>query len=251
MPLWLSFVLGNPVKYSDPSGHRACDEDGCENGGTYDVPVKKLTVDDYIDRLKRWFGVNIDNSDGSWTLDKVKAVYSAVLDMTHALGGHFKDVFNGTTLKIVSGEQGTYGGWTSGMNIDFHGNVPIENVIHEFGHVFDNIFNGAPSFVLDHNTINDSKGNFVMGMNGDQYDRQSMLGYSPQCANSRTACSTEQHPRDLWTPNSGNNGSEEWADQFLNYVTGGFSNTLPGIARMDWTAGIVDALVLSNPMIGY
>ncbi len=159
----------------------------------------------------------------------------------------FKDVFNGTTLYFKEGPAGKYGGWASGKTISFHGNFPVENVIHEFGHVFDTVFYDLPSRVLEAITWRDENGVFVMGKENGQYNRQSLIGYSLQCASTSTACSTEQHPRDLSTANSGNNGGEEFADLFLNYVNGTFDNTAAGRARLNWTSNIINILLSSIP----
>jgi len=245
---WVSFVLYNPLRYVDPSGHKACDpnsDDDCKGGGKQEKDYK---IKDFKSILKNRFGINISDKYLKWTLKGLQTIYKAVVKINAALSGKFKDVFSGTTLYFKEGAAGKYGGWASGKTISFHGNFPIENAIHEFGHVFDTIFGDIPSKVLEGNTWRDENGTFVMGRENGQYNRQSRLGYSPQCISASTACSTEQHPRDLGTLNSGNNGGEEWADLFLNYVNGTFDTGSPaGRARLNITSGIIDILLSNLP----
>jgi hypothetical protein len=106
--------------------------------------------------------------------------------------------------------------WSIGSTID--GQYPVENLVHEFGHLIDNVlFGGEAGHVLERSTITDSEGEFVMGIGKDgKYDRQTGLGYFKSCGATALACQTEQHTR-AWEPD-GNTGPEEWADMFMNYV---------------------------------
>lgn len=92
-------------------------------------------------------------------------------------------------------------------------------------------------------TLNDENGEFVMGKQNFEYDRQFGLGYKNRCSSPSRACSSEQHPNDWGGEDSGNYAVEEWAELFMNFIMGGFADDPAGRARQSWTAGIINKLL--------
>jgi RHS repeat-associated protein len=70
-----SYVLNNPVKYSDPSGH--CRKD------TADDSDARKACEDYLYQLGR-YGIEIGGDLGEWTLEDVFLVLTAIKDMAAA-----------------------------------------------------------------------------------------------------------------------------------------------------------------------
>jgi RHS repeat-associated protein len=77
------FVLGNPLKYTDPSGHEICYEDG------YCIQ-KGATEDEIVSGWAAYYGVTFISEKGtSWTYRNKKAALTAVM----AVGSAFSNVF--------------------------------------------------------------------------------------------------------------------------------------------------------------
>jgi hypothetical protein len=143
-----SYVLGNPVRYSDPSGYKACEglNDCNESSKTL------ISKDDYFNMLLNEFGWGTDNNN-YWSYQEAKTIYEsayAILDYAN------KTVKNGNGLswmEILLGD--VYFTHQAYLGIQAH-MVPEGNnmhllpswiddpreakglLIHELGHVVDN-----------------------------------------------------------------------------------------------------------------
>jgi hypothetical protein len=142
------YARNNPLKYTDPSGHKACDGAGMD-GACDQSNIASTTLQMKVE-LKKSFGVKLK---GKWKDKEVEAAYQGVYAVGEKLatfGGSaesaFRRVFkNG--VNFTRGGEGagygctsvTFGGCTSSDNqINFWSmsNDMVKNVVHELGHAF-------------------------------------------------------------------------------------------------------------------
>lgn len=167
------YVLGNPVRYTDPSGRTTCDADGyCGYRPS-------------ADSVAASFGVKFENGSRTWTIREKLIALTAVVDVARSLGARagdtaintFHKVFNTSSVPMVflRGNKGSQftndgsgfdengkanycqigsGGCTVGYTryentgqqvnlIKFETLSPVflrarNNVVHELGHAFYN-----------------------------------------------------------------------------------------------------------------
>jgi len=227
-----SYVRYNPIRYTDPSGHRLCD-------GKKDCDVIVNS------RIKITYGITLT---GSWSADDKRNLLGALNNLNKELGG-IRQFTAGTTYSYTYNAT-NYGGWTTGGNIAFHGptgGVPYQNYYHEIAHAIDNQSGNYFTSTLNGHKVYASDGTYVMGGPDDEYQRNS-LGYAQASVNDPIGRSVDaqQHPGnapcsegDGWCA-SGNTSGEEWADLVANLAADNF-NTDPsdpgyfyGIARQNW-----------------
>jgi len=215
-PLSLSEIIGNSIGQSDINAMLGLD---C-------AQLSNTVGIDYVALLEGEYGLTILGNEIDTS--KAKTFYDAVVQMDNILKREvltgFNSIFRGSTLvlnkrtKDMIKNNYTYHGATNETTISFNGAPPKENIFHEFGHVFDNIFHDVPTTNLYYTEIYDSTGKFVMGGYYNGKHRQPYIGYLHPCNTTVFACSSEQHPKDMGkgTDDTGDSAIEEWGDLFLN-----------------------------------
>ena len=212
------YVLGNPLKYTDPTGHEICMDDGnCKKTVTPEMILAK-------------YGVKLENGSKTWTTKDKLAVLKGVGDVARHFGAKigdtavnaFRDIFNTSSTPMVFlmgntgsqfGNDGTGGNkycdiGSGGCNvgathykdtgqvinlIKFKSLSPVlfrarNNVVHELGHAFYNAI-GTP-------------------MLGNSFSRDALI--RNQTVGGKEVLEWEQHP--------GADGSELFADTFLAWT---------------------------------
>ena len=202
-----SYVANNPLRYTDPTGHRCAPEDDCQGGENVHTYLREPSY--WKVRIKREFGITMSDDGGkSWDLRNLTLVSSSLRNIDASLNGNLKSFVGGATFTLsehhpdADHPNSTYHGWTDGTNVTFFttGSQVIRqmNIYHEFGHVLnslpgrDNVFSNhldrldSPSFI-ENNYVN------------------------------RDALTNSA---DVFVQASSNAVTEQWADVFANYVAG-------------------------------
>lgn len=209
------YVHSNPINFNDPTGHKNCsiDDDAC----IHHTSVRNILIAKY--------GITVNGAKPKDMLTFLDAAKNqdAVL---HGI----KRAFGNITFNMTYDESGGYGGNylydKLNSTINFHGSyeglLPDENVIHEMGHMVAwELLDEDPHTDLDSHSYYTPDGEFVMGRQYGQYNRQPGLGYLNPCPAGVNGCSSEQHTI-YFNPggdNPGNSPDEEWADMYLSYST--------------------------------
>ncbi len=145
-----SYVKNSPVVYNDPSGHKPCDNEFCQN----DEQINKL----YYSRIakKRW-GWSVSHLLSS---KQMKLIYQTGNDLSRYIVGVTRSSGDGWIQKNLWNTEFKIGGFlqqklssfvgadysvTFGNTISFYsrfekGPDPKHHILHELGHVLDNNF---------------------------------------------------------------------------------------------------------------
>jgi RHS repeat-associated protein len=236
------YVSNNPIRYTDPSGHKACTDDGICSG---QAPITAKT---YQSILKS-YGIT---TSGEWTLGMLREAYNGVTKVGYALSGVMKNMNSAQAFKYVFGSMkfcsgdcdgyklGGYYGISHGSTILFKPEVLTGyGVAHELRHSFEtrvydslgkNVSNAPVNMLTAHgNELLDLFNNHVTGYdsNAGTFVR-TMLGYGDcglQCA---------YHPLNM--DDDGKTAGEDFADMFMNWTYNSFSSDPngAGAARNDW-----------------
>ncbi len=203
-----SYVLNNPIRYTDPSGHNFCDEDGNCYGakGWYRAPgAPRLSViDTYKKMINVEFGITMVDNKTKWSLTNVQTTYRALNMINNVLNSNLRTMVRGTTFTMTDGGNQYYG-ITGSTGVTFHvassnTQIPLTNFLHETGHLLDfvpatnDVFSGSlpksPTWVKN-GYVNSE---LLLGKLADPVQAQPMNEpYDPH---------------------------EYWADAFANYVAG-------------------------------
>ena len=173
-------------------------------------------------------------TDKNWTYNTALAVYLAVeqADTTFRHRFHtpskegelFTGIFGPQTFKLITTEG--FGGWWNNGVVELWGDFPYELVEHELGHIFDTMLGDIPGDELDQG-IFAQNGEFVTGKRRGFYDRGE-LGFKITVRQKHSTSTpyyyTQLHPR-IWEP-SGNTNDEEFADMFMNFLNGTFTDDI-------------------------
>lgn len=244
-----SYVLNNPINFYDPTGHKECDPDddidACSYNSSlnvfinmlyvrYGIKLGRTSVVDQNLALPASKDIRDDIRNTAIDADDARALYKAAYYMNKSMNGKFKDVIGETSVDFRHTNQYMGGQWLNNhiifLYMYFTNTVPLQLIYHEFGHLVDyEIFGGGPHDMLANNSFTTSDGTFVMGKQGNNYNRQGGEGYFHPCAPNQDYCLSELHPRSL--DSEGNTGYEEWADMFSNYVNGSFAQNPIGDVR--------------------
>jgi hypothetical protein len=146
-----SYVLGNPLKYTDPTGHI---QENDEDGG--------LTVAGYTYVVEQRFDWELE---GDWSLEEVRTIYQTGHDIETYLDGltngnglaWMVNRFGNTTIDHVNFADGHSDTWPtfSGPQIRLNDNWLNDgwgaNVVfaHELGHVWDINSNFGASYLMN------------------------------------------------------------------------------------------------------
>ena len=147
-----SYVLNNPLKYTDPTGH-------C--GQSTDTADETKACTQAVDDLNA-YDIHIGDLDGGiWSSDELSLVLDAVVDMLNALFGGAIDNFRAKigTVTMYQSAKNSEGAWFSGSkeasaitgpggwgssNITFYQSSFADGtdyfkrtVVHELGHAWD------------------------------------------------------------------------------------------------------------------
>ncbi len=144
-----AYVANNPLKYTDPSGHKICSDDGyC--GNLSDIGYQRIMYQNAIEDVYTW------KLEGKWNLKQLKTVYETGYDIQSYIdsrGGNGKAWINkylgntlfhlGNTANFINNKVGAIGTvpWKNDIYL-----LPIfdnKNIAHELGHVLDNNFSGG------------------------------------------------------------------------------------------------------------
>jgi len=227
-----AYVINNPLRYIDPSGHTyLCDEE-CDKGN-------------WSPSLKQ-YGITLS---GGWKASDISVIQQEVAVIAAALAGicgetcfgmpdHqvFSQVFGSMTFTLLdNGATGTGCAAGGGFECDegARGRLAEDTqrglVTHELGHNFDHSIDawGYGRTMLSQTTIVDANGNYVEGIpfGGGAWARTD-AGYRSDWF------PDQQHPRRL--DNLGQTAGEGFADMFMNWVQNSFANDPAGQARHNW-----------------
>lgn len=85
-----AYVSNNSLRYTDPSGHRACEDDSCEHNLNQKTYTKEETL---TYKLEKNYNINIE---GSWNIDELNILANALDAAAYHAGGisNLNDVFH-------------------------------------------------------------------------------------------------------------------------------------------------------------
>ena len=217
------YVGNNPVRYTDPTGHDACDEEGnCYNTqGWYRARYAKRlsTIDTWKMMIWGKFGVTMsEENNRAWSNTNLETVYLSLGMTNNKLGGNLKSMICGTTFTITDGGNQYYG-QTSPLGVDFHTassntELPSINILHETGHLLDMVPTTSDVFS---NPLAEEKPSWV-DKNG-YVDRSLLLNKFYQPVQAKPL-------GEAYDP------SEYWADAFANYVADNINLNIPNGSSM-------------------
>ena len=244
-------MMNNPLRYLDPNGHISCEELGtekCDSEGNYvddDLPLEDPNPDeDYLgeDEIKGELGEYGIELDGEWGYDQMRAVLYAVRMVGAALANRldnlssleaFLEIFEKITmtwgLQGATGECAKInaGGCTSGPHqVNFEsmsgqGTIQlyrtVKNVIHELGHVYDNLLDFGPRNNLPQNIVD---------------NRYKIL--KPNQIEGRLD----------WQQNTSKTSVETWADMFIAWVYSAWNSDLVNAEKVTYAQAWIDEWLL-------
>ncbi|MDX9993406.1 MAG: RHS repeat-associated core domain-containing protein [Anaerolineales bacterium] len=237
-----SYARYNPLKYTDPSGHNVCDEDGnCyDNNNTWHRAPgasRLSTIDTWKMMIRSKFGVKMKDDKIAWGAANLQTAYGALNAINNKLNGYLRNLVGGATFTLTDGGNKYYGAaHHDGSGVTFHVadstvEIPMINFLHETAHLLDsrpatrNVFSGSlpdkPSWVV----------------NGFVYE-EILLGKIAQPVQSKYIVDKNGKQTESYSPN------EYWADAFANYV--GDNIDLEQSAGAALAADVANAL---NPYI--
>jgi hypothetical protein len=223
-----SYGLNNPLRYTDPSGHIACD--GAGKGSACD----QANPDD----LLKFYGITTSNITERHKWDIADATILADAKFSSAGYGSFRSIHGDFTVTGVGVTQNYCE--TTDSNITCGSAAQYKTAfLHEFGHIVD-IRSGFKASDLD--AYYDTEGNPIDG--GDSWIRTSD-GFkcvdSWTCMEHRPGLGYWNGEKYIYDQTSWYAKVEQWADLYMNWVlnaTGdsnhGFSNDAAGAARNNY-----------------
>ncbi|NOH04083.1 MAG: hypothetical protein HND47_19995 [Chloroflexi bacterium] len=136
-----SYARYNPLRYTDPSGHVPCTDDGyC--GYLSDVAYQKHIYSNAIKDVYDW------NLEGNWTLEELQTIYQTGRDieayvdgLTGGKGQEWMNAYLGGTTITHWSSKGAMAlpDWLVGTNTIYLGRQNFDSQIfaHELGHIWD------------------------------------------------------------------------------------------------------------------
>jgi hypothetical protein len=230
-------VLNNPLRYTDPTGHRAACEDYsiCKVERSFS---KLSATDSWKKVIKDKFGVTMSDGGGkNWDASNLALVHSSLEIINKVLNGKLRSLVGGATFRRREYELDpgtcrnlncTYDAVTSGTTVTFNttGGDAIHqmNIFHEFGHLLDNspgMVNGF-SGELGQQSFHNTDGTYLFGGSGTGWINSSLTLSSANVSDPNFGTAQAiQHPS--------TDPVEQWGDMFANYVAGNINtNYRPG-----------------------
>ena len=143
-----AYVNNNPLRYTDPSGFRACDDyygSGCS-------VVRPLEFN-YGEYLSNVYGITF-NHKTPFSSEQQKIVFDAVQTISKGVVDYYGLSGTDWVKRYLGGVKLSLGGWPSNtrllkgnsvtlpnqiqLAITENGTWGVEHIIHEFGHILDN-----------------------------------------------------------------------------------------------------------------
>ena len=199
-----AYARNNPLKYTDPSGHKVtCDVD--ENCKQSQLLSRFIGVKFWKALIKDEFGVTMKDDKIKWSLANVQTAYKALNMINGILNENLKKLIGGTTFTMTDGGDQYYG-ITDPTGVTFHAAssntiIPLTNFLHETGHLMDfvpttnDVFSGGlpenPDWVKD-----------------GYVNSELLLGKLTEPVQAKYIANEAYLP------------TEYWADAFANYVAG-------------------------------
>jgi RHS repeat-associated protein len=246
-----SYVRNNPIRYTDPSGHAICMDDGyC--GKPSDTAYKNKI----IKNIQKDYGITFS---GKWKQKDKLAALTGVIVVAGALSklsglsaaDTFTGAFGNLTFSLTTGSGNKWSGQrsTNPSGVSFvSGNAGLDPrlVAHELAHVFNAMYvNGghsnSPYSALGGATITDSAGKWVTGLTYDSAEKvtkwtRGYRGYQTAPSGLYDDPALYHGPVD-W--DDANSVGEEYADMFMNWAFNSFAPTSSGAARHNWMSAEV------------
>ncbi len=218
-----AYVFNNPLRYTDPSGHDACDEEGnCYNAQSWyraQYARRLSTGDTWKMMIRGKFGITMaEENKRIWSNTNLETVFISLSRANDKLGGNLKSMIGGTIFAITDGGDDYYG-ITYPTGVVFHTSsskieLPGINILHETGHLLDMV--PATKDVFS-NPLDDKKGGTTPSwVDKDGYVDKSLL------LNKFT------QPVQAKPLGEANDPNEYWADAFANYVADNINRNIPG-----------------------
>jgi RHS repeat-associated protein len=241
-----AYTLNNPLRYTDPSGHGACDgpyagDPDCNNVNT---------VNDLKDVLKG-YGWKII---GDWTADELTTIWNAAKTITNYIyelsgedgGGWIRKYLGNATfhkgfipsaINKIANAIGTVP-WKNDINLSPGFN--IRNVIHELGHVFENNFSGGrlPATIVGGGPA-DAMVSFVYGNPSGCFLRWECIGLSNYDYYKTIAGNYK------WDVT--NYANHSIADDFATTFESVIDNTNVPVGRLAWMEAFIGLTTMSFP----
>lgn len=231
-----AYSKNNPVRFVDPSGHKACDGEGvdgeCDQSGIPGTMGQvRAALNSYGVKLK-------SRGSATWTFDDAYSAYLGVFNVASALayasGRESVDIFRRVygPLSFILDTDGS-GLWSCSSTgniicVNAEGRITDRLIAHELGHEFRRrlLSRDVDLYaVLGSTTISDVNGDYVSGVRNGAWDR-TFNGYMG------TGAPYVYHGSDDF--DDWNSPGEDFADMFMNWVYDSFSVDLAGEARYDW-----------------
>jgi hypothetical protein len=230
-----SYVAGNPIKYNDPSGHNLncglqgshaapedCQEADPDGDGKVPLPEPdppappptNPSESEMIDYITS-FGITLG---GDWTGVRLANLWEALF--THIGYKNLRFWLNGKTATLIlggtrtcdEGKTGCYGGLTQYSTVTFTAtnmDNPVINMLHELGHLVDNLWGSYFTYSLKTKTFN-LGGEYLAGWDGENYISLPSSGEN----NVRLSAliSSPVGGGDAWQQRGGVENFEDWGD---------------------------------------
>ncbi len=221
-----SYARYNPLKYTDPSGHKVtCEVD--ENCNQTQRLSRFTGIKFWKALIKDEFGIKMKDDKIKWSENNLTTAFNALSMINDKLNGYLKKLVGGTTFTMTDGGNKYYGAThLDGSGVTFHVadsgvKIPITNFLHETGHLLDlrpatkDVFSGSlpadPSWVKD-----------------GYVNSQLLLGKLTEPVQAKYIANESYDPY------------EYWADAFANYVADNINLNDPVGAAM--VADVANAL---------
>ncbi len=230
-------MLNNPLRYRDPSGHEACDEDGnCYNAqGWYRAPgyYRLSTEDTWKMMILGKFGIKMQDGEKiKWSNTNLETAFIGLNMVDKKLNGHLKQMVRGTTFSMASqgqcsgnnGPYNCYHGITNSTGVIFYSSsvslrIPLINFIHETGHLLDMVPTTAKEF------SGQLKADRGYAPNNPNWTRD---GY----VDSTLLVDQSGEPVQALPMGEDYDTYEYWADAFANYLTDNIDVSQPAGQEM-------------------
>ena len=237
-----AYAANNPVRNTDPSGHKCVgDPEECKNekgkdvngsGNSFSPPPTNPSESEMTEYIKK-FGLKLT---GNWSGALLANLWEALMrigfrNLAVWLRGQ-KVTLNyagamdcsGTSTRCYEGETSKYGPtinfWSTGTS------NPVINILHEFGHLVDNIWGDHFTTQLQQQEF-ELGGAHLSGWNGSEYTSLPSSGSNDV----RTLGLISQNVGggDAWQQRGGDydgwQQGEDWADIFANAMIGNINQS--------------------------